>query len=58
MRQNWDQVKTQIARAFPGTSASEMEQYRGNPDELVSTIELKTGQPTDQVEQQRKQFAR
>jgi hypothetical protein len=57
-QQNWDQVKIQISQVFPGISAGEIEQYRGNPDELVSTIELKTGQPTDQVERQLKQFAR
>ena len=58
LQQNWDQVKIQIAQAFPVISAGEIEQYRGNPDELVSTIELKTGQPTDKVEQQLQQFAR
>jgi uncharacterized protein YjbJ (UPF0337 family) len=57
-QENWDQVKIQITQTFPGISASDIEQYRGNPDQLVSTIELKTGQPTDKVEQQLKQFAR
>jgi hypothetical protein len=57
-QQNWDQVKIQITQAFPGISANEIEQFRGNPDKIVSTIEQKTGQPTDQVELQLKQFVR
>jgi uncharacterized protein YjbJ (UPF0337 family) len=57
-QQNWDQIKTQIAQAFPGVSVNELEQFRGNPEKVVTTIEQKTGQPTDQIEQRLKQFAR
>lgn len=57
-QQNWDQIKTQITQAFPEVSATEIEQFRGNPDKVVTAIGQKTGQPTDYVEQQLKQFAR
>lgn len=57
-QQNWDQIKNQITQTFPGVSATDIEQFRGNPDKVVSTIGQKTGQPTDQVEQRLKQFAR
>jgi hypothetical protein len=58
LQQNWDQVKTQITQVFPGVSASELEQFRSNPDQVVSTIGQKTGQSTDQIEQRLKQFVR
>lgn len=57
-QQNWDQIKTQITQVFPQVSVQDIEQYKGDPDQVVTTIGQKTGQPTDQIEQKLKQFVR
>lgn len=56
--QNWDQIKTQITQTFPGVDVSDIEQFRTDPDRVVTTIGQKTGQPVDQVEQRIKGFVR
>ncbi|MFN2471916.1 MAG: hypothetical protein ABR583_13210 [Gaiellaceae bacterium] len=55
-QQNWDQIKPQITQAFPQVSVQDIEQYRSDPDQLVTTIGQKTGQPPEQIEQRLKQF--
>ena len=57
-QQNWDLIKTQIPQFFPQVKVQDIEQYRNDPEQLVTTIGQKTGQPTDKVEQQIKQLVR
>ena len=58
LQQNWDRVKSQITQTFPQVKVQDIEQYRNDPDQVVTTIGQKTGQPTDQVEQRIKQLVR
>ena len=58
LQQNWDQVKAQITQTFPQVKVQDIEPFRNDPDQVVTTIGQKTGQPTDQVEQRIKQLVR
>ena len=52
-----EQIKPQIQQAFPDVPEQELTKGQSNPDQLVSAIEQKTGQPKDQIEQRLKQLA-
>ena len=41
----------EIQQAFPDVPEQELSKAQSNPDQLVSTIEQKTGQSKDQIEQ-------
>ena len=57
LQQNFQQLKPQIQQAFPDVPEQELSKAQSDPDRLVSTIEQKTGQPKDRIEQQIKQLA-
>jgi uncharacterized protein YjbJ (UPF0337 family) len=44
-------IKPQLKRDYPDLSESDLNQAESDPDRFVSTIEQKTGQPRDRVEQ-------
>jgi uncharacterized protein YjbJ (UPF0337 family) len=56
MQQNFQQLKPQIKQAFPDVPEQELSQGQSDPDRLVSTIEQKTGQPKERIEQQLQQL--
>ena len=53
---NFQQIKPQIQQAFPDVPEQELIKAQSNPEQLVSTIEQKTGKSKDQIEQQLKQL--
>ena len=53
----FQQIKPQIQQAFPDVPEQELSKAQSNPDQLVSTIEQKTGQPKAQIEQKLTQLA-
>jgi uncharacterized protein YjbJ (UPF0337 family) len=56
LQQNFQQIKPQIKQAFPDVPEQELSQGASDPDRLVSTIEQKTGQPKERIEQQLQQL--
>jgi uncharacterized protein YjbJ (UPF0337 family) len=56
IQQNFQQLKPQIKQAFPDVPEQELTQGQSDPDRLVSTIEQKTGQPKERIEQQLQQL--
>ena len=56
IQQNFQQIKPQIKQAFPDVPEQELSQGASDPDRLVSTIEQKTGQPKERIEQQLQQL--
>src|SRR5918993_3452788 len=56
LAENFQQIKPQIQQAFPDVPEQELTKAQSNPEQLVTTIEQKTGHSKDQIEQQLKQL--
>jgi hypothetical protein len=51
LQQKLRDIKPQLKRDYPDLSESDLNQAESDPDRFVSTIEQKSGQPRDRVEQ-------
>jgi uncharacterized protein YjbJ (UPF0337 family) len=51
LQQKITQLKPQIKREFPELSDSDIKQAESDPDQFISRIEEKSGQPREHVEQ-------
>jgi hypothetical protein len=51
LQQKLTQLKPQIKREFPELSDSDIKQAESDPDQFISRIEEKSGQPREHVEQ-------
>jgi uncharacterized protein YjbJ (UPF0337 family) len=47
---NWNQLKGKIERKWGQLSDSDLSQFRGNVDELIGTIQQKTGEGREAIE--------
>lgn len=56
LKQKFQQIKPQIQQAFPDVEEQDLSKGQSDPDQLVSTIAEKSGQPKEQIEQQLKQL--
>jgi uncharacterized protein YjbJ (UPF0337 family) len=55
-QQKFDKIKPQLKQRFPNVEEQDLSWGKLEPDQLISTLELKTGQPKDQIEQEVKQL--
>jgi hypothetical protein len=51
LQQKLRDLKPQLKRDYPDLSETDFNQAESDPDRFVSTIEQKSGQPRDRVEQ-------
>ncbi len=56
LKQKFQQLKPQLKQAFPDVEEQELSKGQSDPDQLVSTLAEKSGQPKPQIEQQLKQM--
>jgi hypothetical protein len=50
LQTKYNQVKPQLKKHFSGVTDQELDAWRSDPDQLITTISNKTGQPTSRVE--------
>ena len=52
LQTKFPQVKPQLKQHFSGVTDQDLDQWRSDPDKLISSISQKTGQPTSRVEEE------
>ncbi|HET7473763.1 MAG TPA: hypothetical protein VFJ71_11605, partial [Candidatus Limnocylindrales bacterium] len=52
LQTKFQQVKPQLKQRFNGVTDQDLDQWRSDPDKLISAISQKTGQPTSRVEEE------
>ena len=52
LQTKFQQVKPQLKQRFNGVTDQDLDQWRSDPDKLISAISQKTGQPTSGVEEE------
>ena len=52
LQTKFQQVKPQLKQHFSGVTDQDLDQWRSDPDKLISSISQKTGQPTSRVEEE------
>jgi uncharacterized protein YjbJ (UPF0337 family) len=50
LQTKFQQVKPQLKQRFTGVTDQDLDQWRSDPDKLISAISQKTGEPTSRVE--------
>lgn len=57
VKNNFDQIKTQLQQRYPDMQESDFTQGKNDPDKLVEAVAKRTGESKSSVEQQIKQLA-
>jgi uncharacterized protein YjbJ (UPF0337 family) len=52
LQTKFQQIKPQLKQRFSGVTDQELDQWKFDPDQLITEISQKTGQPTARVEQE------
>ena len=52
LQTKFQQIKPQLKQRFSGVTDQDLDAWRSDPDQLITTISQKTGQPTSKVEQE------
>jgi uncharacterized protein YjbJ (UPF0337 family) len=52
LQTKFQQVKPQLKQRFSGVTDQDLDQWRSDPDKLISAISQKTGQSTSRVEEE------
>ena len=57
LKDNFDQIKPQLQSLAPNMNETQLSQVKSDPDSFVRDVADDTGQSTDEVERQVKQYA-
>ena len=52
LQTKFQQIKPQLKQRFSGVTDQELDQWKFDPDQLITEISQKTGQPIARVEQE------
>jgi len=52
LQTKFQQVKPQLKQRFSGVTDQDLDRWQSDPDQLITSISQKTGQPTARVEQE------
>ena len=52
LQTKFQQVKPQLKQRFSGVTDQDLDTWKSDPEQLVTSISQKTGQPTARVEQE------
>jgi len=52
LQTKFQQIKPQLKQRFSGVTDQDLDRWQSDPDQLITSISQKTGQPTARVEQE------